>query len=47
MVCVVQSCDMALWRCIMAAVAAQAGRPADLGKEELSQVFQVLAHTFS
>ena len=36
---------MELWRSIMVAVGAQAGRPADLGEGMLSQVFQVLAQT--
>ena len=38
-----QSCDRELWRCIMAAMGAQAVPPADMSSEALSQVFQVLA----
>ena len=37
-----QSCDKDLWRCIMAAVGAQAGSLAGSSDENLSQVFQVL-----
>ena len=36
-----QSCDKELWQRIMAAVGAQAGPPAEMGTEDLKEVFQV------